>query len=156
MRGILSRGHERHTRRGGRGGRGGRWGFTLLEMIIVVAIIGMLAALVLPRLMRNLGDSEVKITKAQLSQAGVAIEQFRSDAGRYPTEQEGLKALLEAPIGLTNWRGPYFEKKSLPRDGWGRELIYKEDSDFGFRLVSRGADGKEGGEGNNADLDNRQ
>lgn len=135
--------------------RTGAAGFTLLEMIIVVAIIGLIAALVVPRLSRNLGTSEVTATRAQISQTATAVEQFRTDVGRYPTEQEGLKALIEAPVGVENWRGPYLEKRTTPKDAWRRELIYRADKDYDYKIISLGADGKEGGEGLNADLDNR-
>ena len=129
--------------------------FTLIEMLLVVAIIGLLAALLVPQLGRQFGKSQVKITRAQLERLATAVEKFRLDMQRYPTEQEGLTILVEKPREGDNWGGPYLGKTTLPTDGWGRDFIYKLDDTFGFRLISLGADGKEGGEGENADLDNR-
>ena len=132
-----------------------RTAFTLMEMLLVVAIIGLLAALLVPQLGKQFGKSQVKITTAQLANLAQSVEQFRLDIQRYPTEQEGLKVLVDKPLQLDTWDGPYLGKKTLPTDGWGREFIYKLDDTFGFRIMSLGADGVEGGEGANADLDNR-
>jgi len=129
--------------------------FTLIEMLLVVAIIGLLAALLVPQLGKQFGKSQVKVTRAQLERLSTAVEQFRLDMQRYPTEQEGLKILVEKPREGDNWGGPYLGKTTLPTDGWGRDFVYKLDDTFGFRLISLGADGKEGGEGEAADLDNR-
>lgn len=132
-----------------------RGGFTLVEVLLVVVIIGAIAALAVPRLARAFGKSQRELTIANMARLSAAVEEFRADVGRYPTEQEGLKALVEKPAEAANWGGPYLEKKSLPKDGWKREFVFKHESTFGFVIRSLGADGKEGGEGENKDLDNR-
>lgn len=129
--------------------------FTLLEMLIVVAIIGLLAALLVPRLMGGVGESKINVAKAYLAQLTQSVEQFRLGVGRYPTAQEGLSVLVKKPEGVEGWAGPYWDRATLPKDPWKREFIYKTDERFGFVIRTLGADGKEGGEGENADLDNR-
>ncbi len=129
--------------------------FTLIELLFVVLIIGLIAALIVPRLGKTFGKSQVKTTQAQIAQLGALVEEFRADVHRYPSEQEGLAALVSKPAEAAGWEGPYLQKKSLPKDGWGRDFVYKADAQFGFVIRSLGADGKEGGEGEDADLDNR-
>jgi len=133
--------------------------FSLLEMLIVIGIIGLIAALVLPRIAAGFGKGQVKTTQAQLELLTTATEGFKLDIGRYPTEQEGLLVLVEKPadpIAAAKWKAPYLQKKTIPMDGWGRPFVYKLDPTFGFEIKSLGADGKEGGEGENADLSNRE
>ena len=130
--------------------------FTLLEMLIVVAIIGLLAALLVPRLTANVGQSKIQTAKAYLAQLTQSVEQFRLAVGRYPTEDEWLKnCLIVKPQNVQNWTGPYWDKRELPKDPWGNAFIYKPEATFGFVIRTLGADGKEGGEGENTDLDNR-
>ena len=132
-----------------------RPGFSLLEMLIVVGIIALLAGLVMTRLGGTIGQSKAKVTAAQIETTASAISRFELDVGRLPTVEEGLRALIEAPEGATGWEGPYLERRTLPADGWDRPLIYAEDEDFGFVVRSLGADGEPGGEGDDADIDNR-
>ncbi len=131
--------------------------FTLIEVLFVVIIIGLIAALVVGRLGKTFSRGQVETMKAQVKALGNAVEEFRADVGRYPTEQEGLKALVERPreVDEKAWGGPYLEKKTVPLDAWRHEFIYKHDEKFGFVIRSLGADGKEGGEGDDADIDNR-
>jgi general secretion pathway protein G len=134
-------------------------GFTLVEILIVITIIALLAALVGPRLMGSLSKSQGKTTKAQIEMMATALDNFRLDNGRYPTEEEGLRALIEAPDGLAAWAGPYLKKRQLPRDAWGFEFQYSRPPQRGgidFDLYSLGADGAEGGEGENAEIGNWQ
>lgn len=136
-----------------------RGGFSLLEMLIVVAIMGLIATLVLTKIGGVFGKSQVKITKAQLEIASHAVERFKLDMNRYPTQEEGLAVLITAPANASGWDGPYFDKETLPKDGWGNPLIYERDSSgsgWAFRIKSYGADGKPGGEGEDADLDSRK
>ena len=134
-----------------------RSGFSLLEMLIVIAIMGLIAGLVFTRLGGTVSDSKVKTTRTQLQAVAAAVERFNTDAGRLPTEEEmrGFRALIDAPVGVTGWDGPYLAKDKAPTDGWNRELIYKIDEKWGFRVQSYGADGQPGGDDVNADIDNR-
>lgn len=134
---------------------GFRRGFSLLEMLIVVAIIGLIATLVFSRLGGTYGKSQVRVTEAQIQAAAAAIERFKMDVGRYPLEEEGFSVLLEAPPDTPSWAGPYLDRDEEPKDGWNRPLIYQIDERWGFRVISYGADGRPGGEGDNSEIDNR-
>lgn len=128
-------------------------GFTLVELLIVMIILGLLAALVAPKLFQKVGSSKQKAAKAQIALIESALDAFRLDIGRYPTTEEGLQALRKNP-GLPKWEGPYLSK-DIPKDPWGNDYIYKYPGVHGeYDLYSLGADGKEGGEGENADIGN--
>jgi len=127
-------------------------GFTFFEILVVVTIIGLLAALVGPRLWKRISGGKQVAAKAQIELFGTALDAFRLDIGRYPTTEEGLKALREKPSGADNWNGPYLPKE-IPLDPWKRPYIYISPGNHGdYDLVSLGADGVEGGEGENEDI----
>ncbi len=127
-------------------------GFTLIEILVVIIIIGLLAALVGPRLFGKVGMAKLKATKAQIELFGTALDAFRLDVGKYPTTEEGLKALREKPSGVDNWQGPYLPKE-IPTDPWGKPYVYKAPGEHGdYDLISYGLDGVEGGEGENQDI----
>ena len=129
-----------------------RDGFTLIELLVVMVIIGLLAALVGPRFIRQEEKAKIKATKAQIELLGTALDTFRLDVGRYPSTQEGLEALRTKPGGLERWDGPYL-KKDLPLDPWGKPYAYKSPGEHGaFDIVSYGADGAPGGEEDNRDI----
>ena len=126
-------------------------GFTLIELMIVIAILGMMAYMVAPRLMGVMGKAKPKITQADIKNLETAIDLYYLDVGRYPTEEEGLKALYQRPDNVPNWAGPYI--KQAPKDPWGREYVYKFPGERGpYDLYSYGADGQPGGEGESADI----
>jgi len=117
-----------------------------------MVIIGLLAALVAPRFIRQEEKAKLKATKAQIELLGTALDTLRLDAGRYPTTAEGLEALRTRPSGLDKWDGPYL-KKEVPLDPWGRPYVYRSPSEHGpYDLLSYGADGAPGGEADNADI----
>jgi general secretion pathway protein G len=130
-------------------------GFTLLELLVVLVILGLLAGLVAPRMFGNVSKSEVKVARAQIASLETAIENFRLDMGRYPSTEEGLAALVNAPSNDARWSGPYL-KKAVPSDPWGHAYQYKQPGERGdFDLLSLGRDGRAGGSGDDADLTNR-
>jgi general secretion pathway protein G len=132
--------------------RQGKRGFTLVEILVVIIIIGLLAALVGPKLFGKVSMAKLKAAKAQIELFGSALDALRLDVGRYPTTEEGLKALREKPSGMEAWRGPYLPKE-IPLDPWGRPYAYKSPGANGdYDLMSYGLDGTEGGEGENQDV----
>ncbi len=128
-------------------------GFTLIELLVVMVIIALLASLVAPKLFSKLASSKQKAAKAQISLIETALDAFRLDVGRYPTTNEGLKVLWENPGNIKGWDGPYLPKP-VKTDPWGNPYIYKSPGDNGkpYELKSLGADGKEGGKGENKDI----
>jgi general secretion pathway protein G len=127
-------------------------GFTLIELLVVMIIIGLLAALVGPRFIRQEEKAKVKAANAQIELLSTALDTFRLDVGRYPTSQEGLEALRTQPGGVERWDGPYL-KKEVPADPWGKPYVYKSPGDHGpFDILSYGADGTAGGDGDNRDI----
>lgn len=128
-------------------------GYTLTEMLVVIGIICLIAAVLTPGLMGQLGRARVKAAELQLQTVASAVELFKSDVGRYPTEQEGLTALVTEPAGLQGWTGPYLKDSKALLDPWNRPLLYTVDpSGQSFVVQSLGADGKPGGSGVNRDL----
>src|SRR5512138_3958968 len=105
-------------------------GFTLIELMIVLFILGLLAALVAPRLMGRVGKAKQKSAQAQIQMLSTALDLFHLDVGRYPSDEEGLKVLYSRPDNLPSWSGPYLDKPA-PKDPWGRDYVYKSPGEHG-------------------------
>lgn len=128
-------------------------GYTLTEMLVVISIIALIAAVLTPNLMAQLGRARVKAAQLQLDTLASSVEMFRSDVGRYPTQQEGLNALVDEPSDVDGWTGPYVKGPKSLVDPWGRPILYELDaSGRNFYVESYGADGKPGGTGMDRDL----
>jgi general secretion pathway protein G len=131
--------------------------FTLVELLVVILIISMLAAFVAPRMFKGLGKAKRDIAKAKMAIIEDALARFYISCGRYPDDSEGLEVLLVAPADLTEqWSGPYLKRSEL-LDSWDNPYIYVAEGQVNpgsFDLVSFGADGMEGGEGDNEDIYN--
>ncbi len=134
-----------------------RSGFTIVEVLVVILLIGLLAVFMVPRYLKKAEQSKVIIAKAQLATIEQDLAGFMFDCGRYPTQAEGLDALQVAPSSLVGkWKGPYGKKNDII-DPWGNKFVYRnpgQKNPNGFDLFSYGADGQEGGQGNNADIYN--
>ncbi len=129
-------------------------GFTLIEVMVVIVILGILAALIVPNVIGQSDKARVGTTKSVLSTTASALDLFKLDNSRYPTTQEGLDALIHKPATAKTWPEGGYIKGGLPKDGWSADLQYIAPGSDGkpFDLYSFGADGKEGGEGNDADI----
>lgn len=126
--------------------------YTLTEMLVVLVIIGLLAAIVGPRLFSRLDDAKARTARLQMTSLQTAVDLFRLDVGRLPNAEEGLQALVVAPAAEASWLGPYLARDAVPADPWGNAYVYEPDQNS-FRVVSYGADGREGGTGAAADLE---
>jgi len=130
-----------------------RYGFTMIELMVVMIILGLLAALVAPRMFGKLGKAKTNAAYTQIELFGTALDSFRLDVGRYPTSPEGLEALVNPPSGADEWNGPYLKKLEIPLDPWNNPYIYESPGNHGdYDLYSYGADGTEGGDGENRDI----
>jgi general secretion pathway protein G len=128
-------------------------GFSLIELIVVLVILGLLAAVVGPRVYDKLARGKQQIAKIQIKEIEGALQMFSFDVGRYPMSSEGLEALVRNPGNLEAWKGPYLNKSELPKDPWGKPYNYRCPGQHGdFDLFSFGPDGVEGGDGENADI----
>jgi general secretion pathway protein G len=132
--------------------RGDR-GFTLVEMLVVITIIGLIMALVGPRVLNYLSDSRVKTARIQIQSFSAALDLFYLDVGRYPSSAEGLDGLVRPAGGVSGWNGPYLKGGTVPNDPWGNRYVYRLPGErSAYDVRSLGADGQEGGTGAAADI----
>ena len=140
-------------------GRRGSRGFTLIELMVVIVILGILAGLVLPRFMGRTEEARRTKARIQIENLEGALKLFKLDSGAYPTTEQGLDALVQKPttgVIPRNWReGGYLEKGKVPLDPWGNPYVYLSPGakNKDYDLKSLGADGEEGGEGDNQDIE---
>jgi general secretion pathway protein G len=128
-------------------------GFTLVELLVVLAILGMLAALVGPQVLNQLGGAKSKSATIQIRDFEQALELYKLDVGRFPRSGEGLEALVRQPSGAKGWNGPFLKKDELPMDPWGNPYEYRV-SGSRIEIISYGADGRAGGSDEDADVSN--
>jgi general secretion pathway protein G len=134
-------------------------GFTLIELMVVIVILGILAGLIVPRIMGRPDEAKQLKAKMQIETIETALQLYRLDNGSYPSTDQGLEALIakpDTPPVPDKWReGGYLEKGKLPSDPWGNAFVYLSPGVHGdFDIVSYGADGVSGGEGKNSDINN--
>lgn len=130
-------------------------GFTLLELLVVLAILGLLAAIVGPQVIKYLDSSKSQSARVQAKNVAAALNLFKLDASRYPTQEEGVAALVKQPASVPNWNGPYLAEQSAILDPWGRAYLLRIPGEHGdVDVYSLGADGQPGGTGEARDVGN--
>ena len=128
-------------------------GFTLLELLVVLAILGMLAAIAAPRVIAYLGSARADSAKVQMRNIATALDLYRLEMGRYPSQADGLVSLVENASGAAGWNGPYLQRKDAILDPWGKAYQYRLPGEHGeFDIFTLGADGAPGGEGEDSDI----
>lgn len=128
-------------------------GFTLVELLVVLVILGLIAAFAAPQVIKYLGRAKTDAAGIQIQRLSGVLDLYRLEVGRYPSTEEGLEALMERPIDAESWNGPYLKKADALVDPWGRPYVYRQPGEHGdFDLFTLGADGSEGGEGEDRDL----
>ena len=130
-------------------------GFTLLELMVVMLILALLASIAAPQVMKHLAKAKSETARIQVDALTASVNYFQLDTGRYPTDQEGLRALTDRPESEPKWDGPYIQKKDSLMDPWGRPYLYKwPGAHHEFDIYTLGSDGKEGGDGEARDIGN--
>jgi general secretion pathway protein G len=120
---------------------------------VVLGIIAMLAGIVGPQVMKHMGTAKIKAAKVQIEDISTALDMYKLDVGNYPNNQQGLAVLVERPADVKQWNGPYLRKDKVPIDPWQQEYHYQQPGQHGkFDLYSYGADDKQGGEGEDQDI----
>jgi len=128
-------------------------GFTLLELLVVLGIIALLAGIVGPQVMKHMGTSKTKAARVQVEDLSASLDMYKLDVGKYPTTEQGLNALVEKPADTKRWNGPYLRKTKVPQDPWVQDYHYASPGEHGkFDIYTYGADEKEGGEGEDQDI----
>lgn len=128
-------------------------GFSLTEMLVVLTIIGLIVGLVGPKVLSYIATSRTKTANLQIKNFHNALDLFYLDVGRYPTTSENLSALVEKPPALDGWHGPYLKSQTVPLDPWGKAYNYRSPgAHSAYDIISFGADGREGGTDDNADV----
>jgi general secretion pathway protein G len=130
-------------------------GFTLVELLVVLVILGLIAAFAAPQVFKHLGKANTDAAKIQIGRLGTTLDLYRLQVGSYPSNEDGLNALMDAPSDAANWNGPYLKKADALTDPWGNPYQYRHPGEHGeYDLYSLGADGQEGGEGESQDVTN--
>jgi general secretion pathway protein G len=133
----------------------GEAGFTLLELLVVLAIMGLLAAIVAPQVLKYLGSSRTQTAKVQIQNITAALELYKLDLGRYPTNEEGLASLVTQPASAAGWNGPYLQKASALKDPWAQPYLYRNPGQHSeVDVYTLGSDKAEGGAGEARDVGN--
>ena len=128
-------------------------GFTLMEMLVVLVVISLIAAVAIPQITKLMGSAKSKSTKIQMETLSASLRYFEMDTGAYPTSDEGLSVLWSMGEPPAGWNGPYLRQERQLRDPWNRDFLYRSPVEGApFELISLGADGKEGGNGEDADI----
>jgi general secretion pathway protein G len=131
----------------------GAQGFTLIELLVVLVILGLLAAFAAPQVLKYLGRAKTDAARAQVQNIASILDLYRLEVGSYPSQQDGLDALLEQPPDAARWNGPYVKRRDALTDPWGEIYEYRFPGEHGaYDLYTLGADRSEGGEGEDQDV----
>ena len=128
-------------------------GFTLMEMLVVLVLMGLIAAVAIPQIMKLMGGAKHKAARIQLETLSQSLTNYEIDTGAYPTTQQGLQVLWTDPKNVAEWNGPYVRREKQLLDPWNHPFIYRAPGKVGaYDLITLGADGVEGGKGDDADI----